>query len=74
MRPEQFYQRRSNGGAQATTTTKRACQNPSCWLHEAARPFNLSMIQFAPAAYSRYDGDGIVQRPICDAIGGGRNE
>ena len=73
MRPEQFYQRRSNGGAQATTKTKRRARTPRVGTTRqlAVLP---SMIQFAPAAYSRYDGDGIVQRSICDAIGGGRHE
>jgi len=66
---EHFLLLPENGGAQATKTTKRRARTPRA---DDTRQLAVlpSMIQFAPAAYSRYDGDRIVQRHIRDAIVG----
>jgi len=66
---EHFLPRAQNGGAQATNTTKRRARTPrgANTRQLAVLP---SMIQFAPAAYSRYDRESIVQRHIRDAIVG----
>ena len=66
---EHFLLLPQNGGAQAAKTTKRRARTPRVGTTRqlAVLP---SMIQFAPAAYSRYDRQSIVQRHIRDAIVG----